>query len=309
MERSEETVSIVEVGARDGLQNLASTLCVSNRVELIQRLAQAGLNRIEAGAFVSPKWVPQMADTDLVLQNLNDLHKAKPALLSVLTPNMQGLEAALKFNIKEIAVFTAASESFNKYNTNASIAESLKRFEPLCKLALSKGVQVRGYVSCAIHCPYEGFISPEKVLQTAQALIQLGCYEVSLGDTTGRATPGQIRTLLQLLQQHLAVETLAGHFHDTYGQGLANVLAALDQGVRTFDASIAGLGGCPYSPGASGNLATEDLVYLLHGLGFNTGVNLTALTQTGAWISKLLGQVYGSKTGLAMTSALARTKN
>lgn len=300
-EQKIEKVKVFEVGARDGLQNLTTTLPVKTRVELIQRLAKAGLNHIEAGAFVSPKWVPQMEHTDLVLKELAELDQPAPAIFSVLVPNMKGLEAALESGVKEIAVFTAASETFNNRNINASIAQSLERFKPLCTLAKKSGIQVRGYVSCAVHCPYEGFISPTQVLQTTSSLLELGCYEVSLGDTTGRATANQIKTLLQTLSPHIPLHQLAGHFHDTFGQGLANVFAALNEGLRTFDSSVAGLGGCPYSPGASGNLASEDLVYLLHGLGFTTGIDLKTLASVGAWISAQLEQDHGSKAGMALS--------
>ena len=298
------TFTIVEVGARDGLQNEQAPLTPKIRANLIEQLSAAGIQNIEAGAFVSPKWVPQMANTNTVLEILAHNKKISPqTTLSVLTPNMKGFELALQSNIKEIAIFTAASNSFTKKNINASIQQSLQQFKGICQEAQRHNIRVRGYVSCVIHCPYEGFINANQVTPVVQELFKLGCYEVSLGETTGRATPQHIRTLLKTLRQDVPQQQLAAHFHDTYGQGLANILAALDFDITTFDSSIGGLGGCPYSPGASGNLATEDLVYMLQGLGELAHLDLQALAHTGNWISKQLHKSHHSKTGAAIMSS------
>lgn len=293
-----EAIRIVEVGARDGLQNEAKTLTVAQRVDLIQRLAACGLKTIEAGAFVSPKWVPQMADTAAILTALDFVGVQLP----VLVPNMRGLDDALAAGAKEIAIFTAASDTFNQKNTNATIAESLARFKPVVALAKEKGIQVRGYVSTVVGCPYEGKIAPEKVAEVAAALHSMGCYEISLGDTIGVARPKEIKTMLKAVTQSVPVGQLALHCHDTYGQAVANYYAGLEAGVRAFDASVAGLGGCPYAKGASGNVATEDVVYLLEGEGFQTGVSLEKLTATAHWVSTLLGKNPQSK--LALTRGL-----
>lgn len=298
---SQASIKVVEVGPRDGLQNIATHVPTPIKVALVQKLYQSGVQHIEAGAFVSSKWVPQMSDSRAVFAALAPMLEASPQVLSALVPNEKGLLAALQSGIKEIALFTAASDTFNQKNTNSSLSESLQRFQPIVRRAISEGIKVRAYISCAIHCPFEGFITPEKVVSPSAALLEMGCYEVSLGDTTGKGTPAQVGALISHLTARTPIERLAGHFHDTYGQGIANVFAALELGVRTFDASVGGLGGCPYAPGAAGNLATEDLVYLLHGLGYTTGIDINTLAQTGAWICDHL-KTSPSKAGLALTS-------
>lgn len=287
-----QSVNIVEVGPRDGLQNEKQTVALPDKLALIQRLAASGLSSIEAGAFVSPRWVPQMADTAEVLAAL-DL--AGPVNYPVLVPNDKGMDAALAAGVREIAVFGAASEAFSQKNINASIAESLRRFESVIRRAQDAGVRVRGYVSCVVGCPYEGYIAPQRVADVARTLYEMGCYEVSLGDTIGVGTPNRVLEMLDAVSAAVPVEKLAGHFHDTYGMAIANVHAALQQGVRTFDASVSGLGGCPYARGASGNVATEDVVYLLHGLGYHTGVDLDALADAAWFIADVLGREPGSR--------------
>ena len=283
---------IVEVGPRDGLQNEAGVVPLADKLALIEALAKAGLPVVEAGSFVSPKWVPQMADTDQVLARL----KRKPGVsYPVLVPNMKGLEAALAAGVTEIAVFGAASESFSNKNINCSIAQSLERFAPVCAAALQHGVKVRGYVSCVLGCPYEGAIAPEAVARVAKALSELGCYEISLGDTIGVGTPGRARVMVRAVAEVVPVERLAVHFHDTYGQALANILACLDLGIAVIDSAVAGLGGCPYAKGASGNVATEDVVYMLDGLGITTGVDLERVAAAGRAILKVLGRPPASK--------------
>ncbi len=295
-------VKIVEMGPRDGLQNEAKTVPLETKVELVERLADAGLQAVEAGAFVSPKWVPQMADSAEVLRRI----RRKPGVsYPVLVPNLKGLESAIAAGAQEVAVFGAASEAFSQKNINRSIAESLERFVPVCAEALAKGLTVRGYVSCVLGCPYEGAIAPARVAEVAAKLIEMGCYEVSLGDTIGVGTPVQARTMLEAVARAVPVERLALHFHDTWGQALANILACLDLGVSVVDSAVAGLGGCPYAKGASGNVATEDVVYMLHGLGVETGVDLDRLAATGAWISDLLGRPTASKAGRALAARAA----
>lgn len=295
-------VKIVEMGPRDGLQNEAKTVPLETKVELVERLADAGLQAVEAGAFVSPKWVPQMADSAEVLRRI----RRKPGVsYPVLVPNLKGLESAIAAGAQEVAVFGAASEAFSQKNINCSIAESLERFVPVCAEALAKGLTVRGYVSCVLGCPYEGAIAPARVAEVAAKLIEMGCYEVSLGDTIGVGTPVQARTMLEAVARAVPVERLALHFHDTWGQALANILACLDLGVSVVDSAVAGLGGCPYAKGASGNVATEDVVYMLHGLGVETGVDLDRLAATGAWISDLLGRPTASKAGRALAARAA----
>jgi len=289
-------INIVEVGPRDGLQNEKQTIDVATKVELIERLAAAELKTVEAGAFVSPKWVPQMAASDEVLATI----KRQPGVsYPVLTPNLKGYEAARAANADTVAVFGAASESFSKKNINVTIAESLERFKPVIEAAIADGIRVRGYVSCVLGCPYEGGIPLANVVRVSKALFDLGCYEISLGDTIGAGTPGEARAMVRAVAGEIPVAALAGHFHDTYGQALANIYAALEEGVRTFDGSISGLGGCPYAPGASGNVATEDVVYMLEGSGFETGANLPALIETSLWISQKLGRAPASKVTLA----------
>jgi hydroxymethylglutaryl-CoA lyase len=290
-------VKLVEVGARDGLQNEARTLPVAVRVELLERLADAGLQHLEAGAFVSPRWVPQMADSGQVLQQL----KPRPGVnYSVLVPNLQGLEAALDAGAAEVAVFAAASEAFSQKNINCSIAESLRRFAPVLVKARAAGVRVRGYVSCVLGCPFSGPVKPQVVAALSAELYGMGCNEISLGDTIGTGTPASTALLLQHCAQVVPVEALAGHFHDTYGMAIANIHTALQAGVRTFDSSVAGLGGCPYSPGATGNVATEDVLYLLDGLGYSHGVDLAAVIETGQFISAALGRENASRVARAL---------
>jgi isopropylmalate/homocitrate/citramalate synthase len=295
-------VRIVEVGPRDGLQNEPQSVPTAVKVELIERLADAGLPAVEATAFVSPKWVPQMADHSEVLKAL----RRKPGVsYPVLVPNMQGFEAAVAAGAEEIAVFGAASETFSRKNINASIAESLERFAPVAGAARAKGIRVRGYVSCVVGCPYEGAVKPEAVAEVAKRLDAMGCYEISLGDTIGVGTPGKVKRMLETVARAVPVERLAVHLHDTYGQALANLYAALELGVATADSSVAGLGGCPYAKGASGNVATEDVVYLLDGLGVETGVDLAKVYDAGRFICDALGREPASKVAKALASKRA----
>jgi len=292
-----ERVKLVEVGARDGLQNEAVLVPTSVKIELISRLVDAGLTHIEATAFVSPKWVPQMADHDRVMRGVP---RRDDVVYSVLTPNLQGCEAALAAGAQEVVVFGAASEAFARKNINCSIAESLRRFEAVVQAAQAARVPVRGYVSCVLGCPYQGHIAPDEVASVAGALFDMGCYEISLGDTIGVGTPLATQHMLEAVMRRVPVAQLAGHFHDTYGQALPNVLAALQSGVAVFDSSVAGLGGCPYAVGASGNVASEDLVYLLHGLGVATGVDLDALVRIGDFITAALGRPTRSRVAQAL---------
>jgi hydroxymethylglutaryl-CoA lyase len=289
-------VRIVEVGPRDGLQNEKQLVSTDVKVELIARLGAAGLPAIEATSFVSPKWVPQMGDNAEVMARIQRLPGVD---YPVLTPNLQGFQSALAAGAQEVAVFAAASESFSRKNINCSIAESLSRFEPVMDAARAAGVRVRGYVSCVLGCPYEGEIAPEAVADVAATLFGMGCYEVSLGDTIGVGTPGKTRRMLDAVARRVPIDKLAGHYHDTYGQALVNIYASLEAGVATFDASIAGLGGCPYAAGASGNVATEDVVYMLDGLGIETGIRLDALVETSGWICAQIGRTCGSRVSLA----------
>lgn len=293
-------VRIVEVGPRDGLQNEKAIVPLAVKVELIDRLSATGLSVVEAGAFVSPKWVPQMADTAEVLAGI----RRRPGVAyPVLVPNTRGLEQAIAAGVEEIAIFGAASEAFSARNINCTIAESLDRFRPVAEAALGQGIRVRGYVSCVLGCPYQGEVPVSEVARVSKALLDLGCYEISLGDTIGVGTAGKARALIEQVSKAVPLENLAVHFHDTYGQALANIHACLEAGVAVVDASVAGLGGCPYAKGASGNVATEDVVYLLNGLGIDSGVDLKALAATGDWISKTLGRPNGSKTGSALAAA------
>ena len=293
------SVKIVEVGPRDGLQNEKQVIALAAKLQLIDELAAAGLTYIEAGSFVSPKWVPQMADSQQLFQQLT---KQAGVTYSALTPNMQGLQSALNAKVDEVAIFGAASESFSMRNINCSIAESLLRFEPVIEQAAANGLKVRGYVSCVLGCPYEGGISPAKVLQVTQQMLAMGCYEVSLGDTVGVGTPLKTEKLLNTLLQHISADKLAVHFHDTYGQALANILIAFQQGISVIDSSVAGLGGCPYAKGAAGNVATEDVIYMLNGMGIETGVNLAALVTAGQNIMRQLGRSSQSKVAQAMAA-------
>jgi hydroxymethylglutaryl-CoA lyase len=295
-------VRIVEVGPRDGLQNEKGEVPTQTKLALIERLADAGLPVVEATAFVSPKWIPQMADHTEVLQRI----RRKPGVsYPVLTPNLKGFEAARAAGATEVAIFGAASEAFSNKNINCSIAESLERFGPVAAAARAANIKLRGYISCVLGCPYEGEIAPAKVAEVAAALADMGCYEVSLGDTIGVGTPRRTQAMIEAVAKRVPVERLAGHYHDTYGQALANIYASLEMGVATFDASVAGLGGCPYAAGASGNVATEDVVYMLQGLGIETGIDLQRLAEVGRWISGVLGRKSGSKAGGALAAKAA----
>jgi hydroxymethylglutaryl-CoA lyase len=292
-------VRIVEVGPRDGLQNERQEVPTKIKLELIERLADAGLPAVEATAFVSPKWIPQMADHTEVLEGI----RRKPGVpYPVLTPNLKGFEAARAAGATEVAGFGAASESFSKRNINCSIAESLERFRPVADAARQAGIKVRGYISCVLGCPYEGAVAPQKVAEVARALYDMGCYEISLGDTIGTGTPGKTQAMIEACAGEVPLEKLAGHYHDTYGQALANIYASLEMGVATFDSSVAGLGGCPYAKGASGNVATEDVVYMLNGLGIDTGIDLGKLVATGQWICGVIGKEPQSKAGKAIAA-------
>lgn len=291
-----KSVKLVEVGPRDGLQNEKNPITVETRVALIERLAAAGLRHIEAGSFVSPKAVPQMAGSEDIFAAID---RKEGVVYSALTPNMKGFERALAANVNEVAVFAAASESFSQKNINCSIAESLDRFAPVLAAAKQNKIPVRGYVSCVVGCPYEGDISPDAVREVAATLYGMGCYEISLGDTTGVATAGQMQSMLEAVAKEVPVNALAVHCHDTYGQGLANILAALQVGVSVVDASVAGLGGCPYAPGASGNVSSEDVLYMLNGLGIQTGVDLAKLVEAGQFVCQNLGRENASKVGKA----------
>ncbi len=282
-----ERFRIVEVGPRDGLQNEAAAVPAAVRIAFIEKLIAAGLTCIEAGSFVSSKWVPQMAGTAEVLQAFAG---RAGVLLPVLVPNEKGLDAALAAGAREIAIFGAASETFSQKNINCSIGESLERFKPVAERALAAGVKVRGYVSCVLGCPYEGRVPPGKVAEVAARLFELGCYEISLGDTIGVGTPRAAREMLKAVSERVPLSQLAVHFHDTYGQAVANIYACVEEGVRAADGSAGGLGGCPYAEGASGNVATEDVVYLLDGLGFETGVDRDAVIDASRYIFAALGK-------------------
>jgi isopropylmalate/homocitrate/citramalate synthase len=292
-------VRIVEVGPRDGLQNEPTPVSVAARIALIEGLAEAGVKTVEAGSFVSPKWVPQMADTAAVLAGLK---KKDGVRYPVLVPNLQGLEAAEAANARDISIFAAASESFSRKNINCSIAESLDRFRPVAARALEQERRLRGYVSCVLGCPYEGEIAPDAVARVAKALFDMGCTEVSLGDTIGTGTPLQARRMIEAVAKHVPMQQLAVHFHDTYGQALANILATLELGVGVIDSSVAGLGGCPYAKGASGNVATEDVVYMLNGMGIATGIDIDRLAKVGRGILQQLNRAPASKAAQALAA-------
>jgi len=294
-------VKIVEVGPRDGLQNEVA-VSTDDKVELINRLSASGLTYIESGSYVSPKWVPQMADTADIFARID---QRQGITYAALTPNVRGLEGAIKSGVKEVAVFAAASESFSQKNINCSISESIERFKPLMAQAKETGIVVRGYVSCVLGCPYEGDIAPQKVAQVAKMLEQCGCYEISLGDTIGVGTPEQVKTMLNVVSEQVSIDKLAVHFHDTYGQALANIYSALQCGVTVVDSAVAGLGGCPYAAGASGNVATEDVVYMLNGLNIDSGVDLEQVVQAGAFISQALGKTSNSKVAQAILAKCA----
>ena len=293
-------VRIVEVGPRDGLQNEKTQIATADKIALIDRLSATGLRSIEATSFVSPKWVPQLADAAEVFAGIARQPEVR---YPVLVPNEQGYERARAVGVEEIAVFTAASEAFNQKNINASIDESLQRFAPVIQRASTDDVAVRGYVSTVLGCPYQGDVPLADVVRVARALHEMGCYEISLGDTIGVGTPAKAKAMLLAVAQEVPISALAVHFHDTYGQALANILACLEEGVAVVDSSVSGTGGCPYARGASGNVASEDVVYMLHGLGIETGVDLPMLAETGRWLAGLLGRETGSKVGRALAAS------
>jgi len=289
-------VRLIEVGPRDGLQNEAQPISVADKVQLVNALTDAGLGYIEVGSFVSPKWVPQMAGSAEVFAQIQH----KPGVVyGALTPNMRGFEDAVAAGVKEVAVFAAASEAFSQRNINCSISESLERFVPIMESARQHGISVRGYVSCVLGCPYEGQVSAQQVADVAKELYAMGCYEVSLGDTIGTGTPSATRAMFEAVGAYVPREILAGHFHDTYGQAMVNIYASLLEGINVFDSSVAGLGGCPYAKGASGNVATEDVLYMLNGMGIETGIDMDKLLLAGQHICNVLGRVTGSRVAKA----------
>ena len=290
-------VRMVEVGPRDGLQNEPGKISTAVKVELVNRLAQAGLKTIEAASFVSPKWVPQMADS---AELMRQIQRYPGVTYTALTPNLKGFENALACGVDEVAIFAAASEQFSQKNINCSVAESLRRFEPIMMAAKAQGIKVRGYISCVLGCPYQGEVPVSAVVQVAKQLVSMGCYEVSLGDTIGVGTPRKTQQMVEAVAKEVAIEQLAVHCHDTYGQALANIYAALELGIAVIDSSVAGLGGCPYAKGASGNVASEDVLYMLNGLGIDTGVDLESLIAAGQFIMQALGRRTGSKVANAL---------
>ncbi|KRG72860.1 hydroxymethylglutaryl-CoA lyase [Stenotrophomonas chelatiphaga] len=292
-------VRIVEVGPRDGLQNEKQPVSTADKIALIDRLSATGLRSIEATSFVSPRWVPQLADAADVYAGI---HRRPGVAYPVLVPNEQGYARALAAGVQEVAVFTAASETFNRTNTNAGIDESLARFEPILRRAADDGVRVRGYVSTVLGCPYQGEVPVSEVVRVARALHGMGCYEISLGDTIGVGTPRKARAMLEAVAADVPMQALAVHFHDTYGQAVANIASCVEAGVRVVDSAVSGAGGCPYAKGASGNVASEDAVYLLHGMGLQTGVELELLAEIGRWLSALFGRPTGSRVGKAMAA-------
>jgi len=292
-------VTIVEVGPRDGLQNEAQLVPTAVKIALIEHLADSGLSSVEAAAFVSPTWVPRMADSAQVLAGI----RRRPGTsYPVLVPNLKGFEAAVAAGATEVAIFAAASEAFSQKNINCSIAASLERYRPVAEAATRQGIRVRGYVSCVVGCPYQGAVAPDQVAAVALALDQMGCAEISLGDTIGVGTPAAVTRMIEAVAAKVPLAKLAGHYHDTYGMAIANIYASLDLGMAVFDASIAGLGGCPYAQGASGNVATEDVVYLMNGLGIDTGVDMDKLLEASRFISAALGRPPGSKVARALLS-------
>ncbi|KAJ9593384.1 hypothetical protein L9F63_015088, partial [Diploptera punctata] len=298
-----QKVRIVEVGPRDGLQNEPEIVPTEAKIEFINRLSKSGLKSIEATSFVSPKWIPQMSDNSEVLQQIT---KVPDVNYPVLVPNMKGLTSAIEAGATEIAIFGAVSETFTKKNINCTIEESNAIFRNVAKAALDKGLRVRGYLSCVCGCPYEGAVQPSKVVKAAESLYNMGCYEISLGDTIGVGTPGTMRAMLEEVTKHIPVDRLAVHCHDTYGQALANILTALEFGISVVDSSVAGLGGCPYAKGASGNVATEDVIYMLHGMGIETGVDLDKVLEAGEYICQVLKRPTSSKVGRALSKLQAR---
>ncbi len=297
-----ERVRIVEVGPRDGLQNEKEPVSAAVKIELIERLTDAGITYIEAGSFVNPKWVPQMANSEEVFTSLK---RRQGVTYAALTPNLKGFERALAVHADEVAAFASASESFSQKNINCSIAESITRFEPIMEAAKQAGIPVRGYLSCVVGCPYEGAIDPQKVREVSETLMEMGCYEVSLADTIGVGTPNDLERVLDLVSRSIPMSKLAVHCHDTYGMAVPNIYAALQMGVSVVDSSVAGLGGCPYAKGATGNVATEDVVYLLNGLGIEHGIDLDKLAATGDFISRALNRSNGSKVGTALRARSA----
>jgi hydroxymethylglutaryl-CoA lyase len=296
-----KSVRIVEVGPRDGLQGWPAFVPTDVKIELIRRLAETGLNYIEATSFVSPQWIPQMRDAGEVIRSVRSLKETAGVHFNVLVPNLRGMEAAIEAQVPEVAVFTAASETFCKKNTNCGIDESFERFVPVIELARAHGIRVRGYISCVMGCPYEGDVAPHAVARVAERLYALGCYEIALGDTTGIGTPGATARLLDAVCPVVPAEALAVHLHDTYGQALVNIREALEYGITTVDASVSGLGGCPYARGALGNVATEDVVYMLHGMGIETGVDLKKLVLVGDYISARLNRTSESRVARALS--------
>lgn len=295
-------VKLVDVGPRDGLQNQPEKVSLETKVQLVDMLSDTGLKAIEAGAFVSPKWVPQMADSGAVMAQI----KRRPGVsYPVLAPNMKGYEAALAANCDEVAIFGAASEAFSQKNINCSIADSLERFRPVVERAANDGVKVRGYISCVLGCPYDGEVSPDAVADVAKTLFEMGCYEISLGDTIGTGTPTKAAQMIDAVAVHVPVDKLAAHFHDTYGQALANLLTVMEKGVAVIDTAIAGLGGCPYAKGASGNVATEDVLYMLNGMGIETGIDLDKILSASRFISDAISKPPASKVALAMMGRTA----
>ncbi|ETP22839.1 hypothetical protein, variant [Phytophthora nicotianae CJ01A1] len=297
-------VKIVEVGPRDGLQNEKTNVSTDDKVKFINLLSETGLSAIEATSFVSPKWIPQMADNAYVLKGIS---RKEGVSYPVLTPNIKGFDSAVAAGAKEVAIFGAASEAFSQKNINCSIEESLERFRPVCEKANTLGIRVRGYVSCVLGCPYQGPVEPSTVAAVALKMLEMGCYEVSLGDTIGVGNPASTLAMLQATKQVVPVDRLAVHFHDTYGQALSNILIALQEGIAVVDSSVAGLGGCPYASGASGNVATEDVLYMVHGLGIQTGVDLQKMIEAGDFITNLLGRPTHSKVAQAMGSKSKKT--
>ncbi len=300
MSKFPKQVKIVEVSPRDGLQNEKQNIDLDTKISLIKRLEKSGVKNIEITGFVSPKWVPQLADSQ---ELCNTIVRNPMVNYSALTPNLKGMEKAIACDIKEVAVFTAASESFTKKNINCSIEESLQRFVPVISLAKQNNIKVRGYVSCVLGCPYEGEIDTKTVAEVTNKLFDLGCYEVSLGDTIGTGTPSKAHNMLKACMEIAPIENLALHFHNTYGQALANIYACLQLGANIIDSSVAGLGGCPYAKGASGNVATEDVIYMLNGMNIETGVDLDKLIETGNWISQKLNKINGSQVGKAQNQS------
>jgi hydroxymethylglutaryl-CoA lyase len=292
-------IKIVEMGPRDGLQNEKKILKLHTRSEFICRLVDAGLENIEIGAFVSPQKIPQMAGSAEVVKSINSTYPDKKLNFPVLVPNERGMEDALKAGAREVAVFAAASESFSKANINCTIEESFKRFEPVIKLAQSNKIKVRGYLSTCFYCPFEGKIKPQKVVALAKRLIKMGCYEVSIGDTIGAANPKEVKVLLQMLKRSVPAKQIAMHFHDTRGTALANILESYQMGITTFDSSVGGLGGCPYAPGAQGNVSTEDVVFMFEGMGLKTGIDIPKLIEVNHWLAKLMDRTLPSKVGKA----------